>query len=177
MPWFVHLEPAADHGAALRREHAIKRMTRREKLGMVGKQHVGTAEFAGFSPKALRFLRGLRRHNDRDWFESHRTEYEVCVRDPMRGLVEEMDVRLARMAPEMMGEPRRSIFRIHRDVRFSTDKSPFKTHAAAQFYHRGAGRGAGVDAVGAGASFYFHLDPAESFVAGGIWMPARPALA
>ena len=172
----VHLEAAADRGAALRREHAIKRMTRREKLGMVGKQRAGTTEFAGFSPRALRFLRGLRRHNSREWFESHRTDYEVDVREPMRGLVEEMDVRLARLAPEMIGDPRRSIFRIHRDVRFSTDKSPFKTHAAAQFYHRDAGRGAGVDAVGAGASFYFHLDPAESFVAGGIWMPARPAL-
>lgn len=172
----VHVEPAADRGAALRREHAIKRMTRREKLAMVGTQKVGTPEFAGFSSGALRFFRGLRRHNDRGWFEAHRPEYEVRVRDPMRALVEEIDVRLARLAPEMVGDPRRSIFRIHRDVRFSADKSPFKTHAAAQFYHRDAGRGAGVDAVGAGASFYFHLDPAESFVAGGIWMPARPAL-
>lgn len=172
----AHLEPAGDRGVALRREHAIKRMTRREKLDMVGKQNVRTTEFAGFSSRSLRFLRGLRRHNDREWFEAHRTEYEAYVREPMRGLVEEMDVRLARLAPEMVGDPRRSIFRIHRDIRFSTDKSPFKTHAAAQFYHRDAGRGAGVDATGAGASFYFHLDPDESFVAGGLWMPARPAL-
>ena len=143
---------------------------------MVGGKPGGTPEFAGFSPRALRFLRSLKRHNDREWFEEQRAAYEEFVRDPMRALVEEMDVRLARLAPEMLGDPRRSIFRIHRDVRFSADKSPYKTHAAAQFYHRDAGRGAGVDAVGAGASFYFHLDPAESFVAGGIWMPARPAL-
>ena len=172
----VHVEGATGRGAALRREYAIKQMTRREKLAMVGRKAGGTREFAGFSPRALRFLRALKRHNEREWFEEHRAEYEVFVRDPMRALVEEMDVRLARLAPEMLGDPQRSIFRIHRDVRFSADKSPYKTHAAAQFYHRDAGRGAGVDAVGAGASFYFHLDPVESFVAGGLWMPARPAL-
>ena len=169
----AHVEPAADRGAALRREHEIKGMTREMKMA-VGTG--GTGEFAGFSERGLKFLRALRRHNERDWFAAHRAEYDLYVRDPMRGLVEEMDVRLARVAPEMMGDPGRSIFRIYRDVRFSADKSPYKTHAAAQFYHRDAGRGAGVDANGAGASFYFHFDPVESFVAGGLWMPARPAL-
>lgn len=175
----VHVEPAANRGAALRREHGIKGMKREGKM-LVGTGGTGgtsgTGEFAGFSERGFRFLRALRRHNDRDWFAAHRAEYEAYVRDPMRTLVEEMDVRLARIAPEMVGDPARSIFRIHRDVRFSADKSPYKTHAAAQFYHRDAGRGAGVDATGAGASFYFHFDPVESFVAGGLWMPARPAL-
>jgi uncharacterized protein (TIGR02453 family) len=87
-----------------------------------------------------------------------------------------MDVRLARIAPELVGDPRRSIFRIHRDVRFSKDKSPYKTNAACQFYHHDAGRGAGQDAEGAGAGLYFQLADGECFVAGGIWMPARPAL-
>jgi uncharacterized protein (TIGR02453 family) len=176
-----YVEPAADRGSALRREHAIKGMTRGEKMGLVGKpgrkaRPAGATGFAGFPAGGLRFLRALRRHNTREWFAAHRLEYDTYVRDPMRALVEEMDVRLARIAPEMVGDPARSIFRIHRDVRFSADKSPYKTHAAAQFYHRDAGRGAGVDATGAGASFYFHFDPAESFVAGGLWMPARPAL-
>ena len=98
------------------------------------------------------------------------------MRDPLRALVEEMDVRLARIAPELVGDPRRSIFRIHRDVRFSADKSPYKTNAACQFYHHDAGRGAGQDAEGAGAGLYFQLADGECFVAGGIWMPARPAL-
>ena len=98
------------------------------------------------------------------------------MRDPLRALVEEMDVRLARVAPELVGDPRRSIFRIHRDVRFSADKSPYKTNAACQFYHHDAGRGAGQDAQGAGAGLYFQLADGECFVAGGIWMPARPAL-
>ncbi len=94
----------------------------------------------------------------------------------MRALVEEMDVRLARMVPELTGDPRHSIFRIHRDVRFSADKSPYKTNAACQFYHQDAGRGAGQDAQGAGAGLYFQLADGECFVAGGMWMPARPAL-
>lgn len=178
----VHVERARNRGAALRREYAIKQLTRGEKQVMVrqsaarGARAAQPVAFTGFDSGAFTFFRRLKRHNDREWFEAHRAEYETYVRGPMRALVEEMDVRLARLAPEMVGDPARSIFRIHRDVRFSKDKSPYKTHAAAQFYHRDAGRGAGVDATGAGASFYFHLDPAESFVAGGIWMPARPAL-
>jgi uncharacterized protein (TIGR02453 family) len=87
-----------------------------------------------------------------------------------------MDVRLARLAPELTGDPRHSIFRIHRDIRFSADKSPYKTNAACQFYHQDAGRGAGPDATGAGAGLYFQLAHGECFVAGGMWMPARPAL-
>ena len=170
----VHLEPAAGRGAALRRELAIKRLTRKGKEAMVAGD--AAARFGGFRPEALGFLRRLKRNNQRDWFERNRTDYEAAVRDPMRALVEEMDVRLARLAPELTGDPRHSIFRIHRDVRFSADKSPYKTHAACQFYHQDAGRGAGQDAQGAGAGLYFQLADGECFVAGGMWMPARPAL-
>jgi len=171
----VHLEPAAGRGAALRRELAIKRLTRKEKQAMVAGD-VLTARFDGFRPQALGFLRRLKRNNRREWFERNRAVYETEVRDPMRALVEEMDVRLARLAPELTGDPRYSIFRIHRDVRFSADKSPYKTNAACQFYHQDAGRGAGQDAQGAGAGLYFQLADGECFVAGGMWMPARPAL-
>lgn len=170
----VHLEPAAGRSAALRRELEIKRMTRIAKERLVTGS--ATAEFHGFRPEALAFLRRLHRHNTREWFERHRAVYETEVRDPLRALVEEMDVRLARVAPEIVGDPRRSVFRIHRDVRFSADKSPYKTNAACQFYHRDAGRGAGQDAAGAGAGLYFQLADGDCFVAGGIWMPARPAL-
>ena len=171
----VHLEPAPDRGAALRRELAIKRLPRRQKELLVNRS-TAAAEFRGFGPGALLFLRRLARHNAREWFERHRAVYETEVREPLRALVEEMDVRLARIAPELVGDPRRSIFRIHRDVRFSKDKSPYKTNAACQFYHHDAGRGAGQDAEGAGAGLYFQLADGECFVAGGIWMPARPAL-
>jgi uncharacterized protein (TIGR02453 family) len=175
----VHLEPAPDRSAALRRELAIKRMTRDVKEQLVSRSAsvaAPPAEFRGFGPGALEFLRRLARNNRRDWFERHRAVYETEVRDPLRALVEEMDVRLARIAPELTGDPRRSIFRIHRDVRFSKDKSPYKTNAACQFYHGDAGRGAGQDAEAAGAGLYFQIAHGECFVAGGMWMPARPAL-
>ena len=128
------------------------------------------AEFTGFRPAALAFLRGLRRHNDRDWFARHRDRYEVEVRGPLAALVEEMDVRLARIAPEIVGDPKRSLFRLHRDVRFSADKSPFRTHATCWFHHGGA------TTVHGGAGFYVDVGPDASRVGGGIWMPPRPTL-
>jgi uncharacterized protein (TIGR02453 family) len=134
------------------------------------------AGFGGFRPDALRFLRDLARNNDKTWFEAHRDVYEREVRDPMRQLVEALDARLRSIAPEIVGDPRRSMFRIHRDVRFSRDKSPYKTNAGAWLYHRDAGRKVGTDGEGGGAGFYFHVDPTTCFVAGGMWMPARPAL-
>jgi uncharacterized protein (TIGR02453 family) len=127
-------------------------------------------------PAALTFLRGLARNNRKPWFEARRDAYERELRVPFRALVEEMDVRLARFAPEFIGDPRRSMFRIHRDVRFSKDKSPYKTNAACHFFHRDARHGAGQDAEGASAGFYFQLQPGMTFAAAGIWMPPRSAL-
>ena len=129
-----------------------------------------------FSEESLKFLRGLKRKNEKPWFEAHRDEYESHVKSPLAELVEEMDVRMSAWAPEMVGEPKRSIFRIHRDVRFSSDKSPYKTHAAAWFFHSGGTSKVGREAHGGGAGFYFHLEPGKSMVGGGCWMPPRPAL-
>src|SRR5256884_7217494 len=119
-----------------------------------------------FSTATLTFLRGLKRHNDRAWFEAHRPEFEAVVQEPMRHLIEEMDVRLARLAPEIIGDPKRSLFRIYRDIRFSADKSPYKTHAACWFYHRDGSRAVGREAAGGGAGFYFQIAPGDSFVGG-----------
>jgi uncharacterized protein (TIGR02453 family) len=126
-------------------------------------------------PAALGFLAELRRHNRRDWFESHREDYHRLIRDPLRALIEEVDVLLAGELPELVGDPRRSAFRIHRDVRFSHDKSPYKTHAAAWFRHRDAATGSG-ESVHGGAGFYLHIEPGASMVAAGIWMPSKPSL-
>lgn len=131
--------------------------------------------FSRFEPEALTFLRSLRRNNNKPWFEGRRATYERAVLGPLRLLAEELDVRFARVAPEFVAPPRRALFRIHRDVRFSKDKSPYKSHAALWAYHRDAGRGVGRDAHG-GAGFYFHLEPGASLVAGGFWMPPRPLL-
>jgi len=132
--------------------------------------------FTGFTPQALTFLRGLKRHNAKPWFEARRDVYESALRAPMRLLIEEVDARLGVIAPEIIGS-KRSMFRIHRDVRFSADKSPYKTHAAVWFYHRDAGHSVGSQAAHGGAGFYFHLEPGgASMVAGGLWMPAAPVL-
>src|SRR5215510_1637916 len=128
-----------------------------------------------FTSATLNFLRQLKRNNRRDWFEENRERYESDVKQPMRDLVEEMDVRLAKLAPEIVGDVKRSIFRIHRDIRFSADKSPYKTNVACYFYHRGAGSGVGENALGA-AGFYVHVEPGKSMVGGGYWRPPRPAL-
>src|SRR5499426_816310 len=132
--------------------------------------------FGGFRPAAFQFLRDLSRHNEKVWFEANRDVYEREVREPMRQLVETLDARLGSIAPEIVGDPKRSMFRIHRDVRFSANKAPYKTNAGAWLYHRDAGRKVGTVGEGGGAGFYFHFDATTCFVAGGIWMPARPAL-
>ncbi len=197
----VHQEPARDRSAALRREWAIKQLSRTEKLELImGKKATkattatrlrghkatrrqadaergtqNTERFSSIRPTAIRFLAQLKRHNTRPWFEANRPVYEAEIRNPLKSLVEEVDVHLARIAPEITGDPRRSIFRIHRDVRFSRDKSPYKTHAACWFYHHDAGRGVGGEAQG-GAGFYFHFSPTESLLGAGIWMPPRDSL-
>src|SRR5213083_2939348 len=129
-----------------------------------------------FTTNSLRFLRDLARNNKKPWFEAHRGEYETQIRAPMRALIEEMDVRFARFARELTGDPKRSMFRINRDIRFSKDKSPYKTHAACWFRHRYASHKVGGEAEEGSAGLYFHLQPGKSFVGAGIWMPPRPAL-
>lgn len=132
--------------------------------------------FTGFRPAALTFLRSLARNNRREWFEENKHRYENEVKRPLQLLVEEIDARLGEFAPEMIGHPRRSVFRIYRDVRFSKDKSPYKTNAAAWFFHRDAGHAVGTQAVHGGAGFYFQIAPGACMIAGGIWMPPNEAL-
>ena len=124
----------------------------------------------------MTFLRALKKNNRREWFEEHRADYEREIKAPLLALIEEVDVLLADFAPEIVGSPKRSMFRIYRDVRFSQDKSPYKTHAAAWFYHRDGGSSVGSEAAHGGAGFYFHTAPEGTFCGGGVWMPPRPAL-
>jgi uncharacterized protein (TIGR02453 family) len=132
--------------------------------------------FRRFGKGALTFLRQLKRNNEREWFQANKETFDNEVLAPLKLLVEEVDVRFGSFAPEFVGDPKRSIFRIYRDVRFSKDKSPYKTHAAAWFKHQNSSQGVGSEAHGAGAGYYFHLEPGASFIGGGIWMPPRPTL-
>jgi uncharacterized protein (TIGR02453 family) len=133
-------------------------------------------DFEGLRPAAFSFLRELARNNRRPWFEAHRDQFESEVREPVRALIEALDVRLAKIAPEISADPKRSVFRIHRDIRFSKDKSPYKKHVGFWITHRRLGGGGGPNVHG-GAGLYFHFQPGASMVAAGIWMPPPPVLA
>ncbi len=128
------------------------------------------------TPQSLAFLDRLARNNNRVWFQEHRSEYETALLEPLRELVDEMDARLAVIAPEFVGDRRRSVFRIHRDVRFSRDKRPYKTNAALWLFHRDVGRTKGLHDSVAAAGFYYHLESGACFIGGGLWMPPSPSL-
>ena len=134
------------------------------------------SEFAGFPTSAFTFLKGLAANNEREWFEARRSTYETALREPMKALIEEMDARLATIAPEITGTVKGSMFRIHRDIRFSKNKAPYKTNAACWFYHRDSKGNVGQDAVHGGAGLYFHLEPRACLAGGGVWMPPPPVV-
>lgn len=119
--------------------------------------------FAGFPPEGLQFLRKLKKNNRRDWFAEHKGEYEEFVRFPMETLIASLAGPLEEIAPGMLVHPKKSMFRIYRDTRFSKDKKPYKTHVAAVFHPTGKWQD--------GAMFYMHIEPGRTFLAGGIYMP------
>jgi uncharacterized protein (TIGR02453 family) len=122
-----------------------------------------------FSPKTLSFLRALKRNNRREWFLPRREEYEQHVRAPMVALLERLAGDLRTFAPELIAEPKVSLFRVYRDTRFSSDKTPYKTHVAARFPLRGVPRGEG-------AGLYFEIAPGWVWIGGGMYMPTTADL-
>lgn len=119
--------------------------------------------FSGFPPDTLKFLRQLKRNNNREWFLAHKDRYELKVKDPMTDLVLALGHALQQSAPDLIVDPKRAIYRIYRDTRFSPDKRPYKTHLAARFVLRGIPKNTG-------AGMYFHIEPAQIIVAGGIYI-------
>ncbi|MDP8979282.1 MAG: DUF2461 domain-containing protein [Acidobacteriota bacterium] len=119
--------------------------------------------FSGFPPEALKFLRDLKRNNRREWFQPRKEQFDQYVRAPMTDLVTALNAELARIAPEHVTDPARAIFRIYRDTRFSTDKTPYKTHIAARFPRRGKDSSSGT--------FYFSISADEVAVGGGVYHP------
>src|SRR3989304_1516881 len=100
---------------------------------------------AHFTPGLFQFLKDLKSHNNRDWFEKNRPRYEADVKGPLLRFIAHLDAQLRRISPHVTADPRPvggSMFRIHRDIRFSRDKSPYKTNVGAHFHHLRAGRGA-----------------------------------
>jgi uncharacterized protein (TIGR02453 family) len=129
--------------------------------------------FAGFGKPFFAFLRELAENNDKAWFEANKQRYRDEVVAPVQAFITAMAPKLKRVSPQFVADPRTnggSMFRIHRDTRFSTDKSPYKTHVGVQFRHA-----AGKDAHAPG--FYVNLEPKRVFYGGGVWKPAPPLLA
>lgn len=121
--------------------------------------------FSGFPKEGISFLKRLKRNNTRTWFTDHKDEYEEFVKLPMQSLIASLRPAFERIAPEFEVHPKRSLFRIYRDTRFSKDKTPYKTHAAAHFVLRGTAKGL------VGSGYYVHIEPGECFVGAGIYMP------
>ena len=139
---------------------------------------VAAPSFAGFPPEAIQFLADLARNNDRAWFAPRKTDYERLLKAPMESLcVALADLFAARCVP-LLADPKRSPFRIHRDTRFSRDKSPYKTHLGATFpWLDAAGEAGRIVVTGAHANGgYFNFEPGEMYAGGGMWMAEKPRL-
>jgi uncharacterized protein (TIGR02453 family) len=117
-----------------------------------------------FDPRALSFLRALKRNNDREWFKARKEQYDELLRAPMLAIIEQLAIDFRSFAPDLVASPKVSMYRIYRDTRFSEDKSPLKTHVAAMFPSRGL-------AKHQGAGLYFHIALDGVWVGGGMYAP------
>jgi uncharacterized protein (TIGR02453 family) len=122
-----------------------------------------------FTPRALSFLRALKRNNDREWFRARKEQYEAEVRAPMSAVIERLATDFQAFAPELVATPR-CIYRIYRDTRFSNDKAPLKTSIAASFPWRGLRRHQG-------AGLYIEVATQWVWAGGGMYAPETSQLA
>ena len=126
-----------------------------------------------FSPSLFKFLRDLKAHNDREWFQANRDRYDAEVRLPVAGFIMALAEPLEAVNRHFLADPRGnggSMFRINRDTRFSANKDPYKTNVGAQFRHRDCPRDAHAPA------FYLHLEPGGCFAGAGSWHPDPDSL-
>jgi len=117
----------------------------------------------------MTFLRGLARHNEREWFEARREVYERALRAPMLALVEEINASIAGFAPEHVRPAQKTVMRIYRDIRFSKNKQPYKTHLAAWWARRGMEKTSG-------GGYYLQISPKGVMISAGVYMPEREQL-
>jgi len=126
--------------------------------------------FEGFSDKTFKFIHGLKKNNNKQWFEAHRSDYEAYLREPSKQLVTNMDQLFASDKIPLISDLKRSLFRINRDIRFSKDKSPYKTHIGIVFPVPDLG-----DEEWAGMYLSFEPKGANditSYVGGGVYSPS-----
>lgn len=120
-----------------------------------------------FSPQLFTFLEDLKANNNRDWFEANRSRYLEFVREPMLAFIAAFRPRLANVSPYLIADPKPnggSMLRLHRDLRFSKSKAPYKAMAAAYFWHQSGKENT--------PGIYLHFDPDHCFLGVGLWQPA-----
>ncbi|HLC11020.1 MAG TPA: TIGR02453 family protein [Candidatus Bathyarchaeia archaeon] len=125
-----------------------------------------------FSPEFFRFLKALSRNNNREWFQKNKSRYEKFVQTPSLRFIKDASKELKAISPYLIADPKPfggSLFRIYRDIRFSKDRSPYKTHVAMEFWHKKRGKKAYT-------GLYLRLTPGQSFAGAGIWHPDAPTL-
>jgi uncharacterized protein (TIGR02453 family) len=127
------------------------------------------ARFSGFPPEAMDFFRELKENNHREWFQSRKQQYEGTVRKPMMEFVAALNEDLRGYAWEHVCEPKKAIYRIYRDTRFSPDKTPYKTHIAATWPRRGLEKRPS-------AGYYVSVSPEEVAIGGGLYMLMPPEI-
>ena len=129
--------------------------------------------FVGFGPEMVGFLADLSNNNNKPWFDANKARYEAEVREPARELIRQIAPGLKKISKHLVADDRKaggSLMRIYRDIRFSKDKTPYKTNVGIQFRHA-----AGKDVHAPGA--YIHIGLDSCFLGIGIWRPDKDSLA
>ena len=122
-----------------------------------------------FREAGLKFLRSLKRNNRREWFEAHKPEFERELKQPMLALIETVNEAMEGFAPGHLRPPQKCMMRIYRDIRFSSDKRPYKSHISAWWSREGLEKTSG-------GGYYMHISPEEVLIAAGVYMPEREQL-
>jgi uncharacterized protein (TIGR02453 family) len=122
-----------------------------------------------FREAGLKFLRSLKRNNRREWFEAHKPEFERELKLPMLALIETVNMAMEEFAPAHLRPAQKCMMRIYRDIRFSPDKRPYKSHISAWWSREGLEKTSG-------GGYYMHISPEEVLVAAGVYMPEREQL-
>lgn len=124
---------------------------------------------AHFNPAGIRFLKGLEKHNDREWFGARKEIYERELKAPMLEVVGEINHAMLDFAPDFVRDPAKCVMRIYRDIRFSKDKKPYKTHLSAWWARHGMEKTSG-------GGFYLQVSATEVMIAAGVYMPEKDQL-
>src|ERR1700761_1082894 len=122
-----------------------------------------------FRPQALKFLTNLKRNNRREWFEPRKPIFESELKQPMLAIIERINQGMQDFAPAHLRPAQKCMMRIYRDIRFSPDKRPYKSHISAWWARDGLEKTTG-------GGYYFHVGPDEVIVAAGVYMPEREQL-